>query len=57
MTNENLEKNKEVVIRFNKEVIEQGNLDTFRQLMDNNFINRTATLAAPQSGTFHTCDR
>jgi predicted ester cyclase len=46
MTNENLEKNKEVVIRFNKEVIEQGNLDTFKQLIDNDFINRTAPITA-----------
>lgn len=46
MTNENLEKNKEVVIRFNKEVIEQGNLDSFKQLMDNDFINRTAPITA-----------
>lgn len=46
MTNENLEKNKEVVKRFNKEVIEQGNFDTFKQLMDNDFINRTAPITA-----------
>ncbi len=46
MTSEILEKNKEIVRRFNKEVIEQGNLDTFRQLMDNDFINRTAPVAA-----------
>lgn len=37
-----MDKNKEVVIRFNKEVIEQGRLDTFNELMDNDFINRTA---------------
>ena len=46
MTNENLEKNKEVVIRFNKEVIEQGNPDAFKQLMDHDFINRTAPITA-----------
>ena len=46
MTNEDLENNKEIVRRFNKEVIEQGNLDSFRQLMDNDFINRTAPTAA-----------
>lgn len=38
----NLETNKEIVRRFNKEVIEQCNLDSFNQLMDSNFINRTA---------------
>jgi predicted ester cyclase len=37
-----LEKNKETVRRFNKEVIEQCNLESFRQLMDDDFINRTA---------------
>ena len=42
MTTKILEKNKGIVRRFNKEVIEQGNLDTFRQLMNNDFINRTA---------------
>jgi len=46
MTTGNLEKNKEIVRRFNKEVIEQGNLDTFRQLMNNDFINRTAPASA-----------
>ena len=39
--NNNLEANKEIVRRFNKEVIEQGNFDSFQQLMDNEFINRT----------------
>ena len=39
---ESLDKNKEVVRRFNKEVIEQGSLDTFREIMDKDFINRTA---------------
>jgi predicted ester cyclase len=36
------EKNKAVVRRFNKEFIEQGNLESFKELMDENFINRTA---------------
>lgn len=34
--------NKAVVLRFNKEVIEENNLDSFKELMDDNFINRTA---------------
>jgi predicted SnoaL-like aldol condensation-catalyzing enzyme len=38
-----LEKNKEVVRRFNKEVIEEGNRATFDQLVDSKFINRTAS--------------
>jgi predicted ester cyclase len=37
-----LEKNKTVVRRFNKEFIEEGNLDSFKELMDEHFINRTA---------------
>jgi predicted ester cyclase len=40
------EQNKEAVRRFNKEVIEQGNLDSFKQLMDDQFINRTAPPSA-----------
>jgi predicted ester cyclase len=36
------EKNKTVVRRFNKEFIEEGNLDSFKELMDEHFINRTA---------------
>jgi predicted ester cyclase len=37
-----LEKNKAVIKRFNLEVIEQGNLESFKELMDDRFINRTA---------------
>jgi len=37
-----LEKNKTVVKRFNLEVIEQGNLESFKELMDDRFINHTA---------------
>lgn len=36
------EDNKAVVRRFNKEVIEQGNVDSFNALMDNTFVNRSA---------------
>lgn len=36
------ETNKAVVCRFNKEVIEDGNTASFRELMDENFINHTA---------------
>lgn len=46
MTSEQLEKNKEIVRLFNKAVIEQGNPDIFRQLMDKDFINRTAPATA-----------
>ncbi|MBI2726769.1 MAG: ester cyclase [Polaromonas sp.] len=34
--------NKAVVSRFNKEVIEQGRLDSFQELMDPAFVNHSA---------------
>jgi len=34
--------NKAVVLRFNKEVIEQGHPEGFKELMDEKFINHTA---------------
>jgi predicted ester cyclase len=40
--NEILEQNKAVVLRFNREVIEQGSEPAFRELMDPSFVNRTA---------------
>ena len=39
---DNLEANKETVRRFNKEVIEEGNYETFTAIMDKDFINHTA---------------
>ncbi len=39
--------NKAVVVRFNKEVIEQGNETTFRELMAADFVNRSAPPGAP----------
>ncbi len=40
------EENKAVVKRFNKEVIEEGNADSFEAIMDKDFINRTALPAS-----------
>lgn len=40
--NTQLEKNKEIVRRFNEEVIEKGNLESFNELMDDDFINNSA---------------
>jgi predicted ester cyclase len=40
--NTQLEKNKNVVTRFNKEVIENGNLEIFKELMHAKFINHSA---------------
>jgi predicted ester cyclase len=39
--------NKAVVVRFNKEVIEQGNEATFRELVAPDFVNRSAPPGAP----------
>lgn len=36
------ENNKAVVRRFNQEVIAEGNLGSFRELMDEQFVNRSA---------------
>jgi predicted ester cyclase len=50
-----LEQNKAVVRRFNKEVIEECNLETFNEIMDKEFINRTAPLASNGAdGMWHT---
>lgn len=42
----NIETNKAVVRQFNKEVIEEGNRESFDTLMDQDFINQTAPTAA-----------
>jgi predicted ester cyclase len=39
--------NKAVVVRFNQEVIEQGNEATFRELMAPDLVNRSAPPGAP----------
>ncbi|WP_293402863.1 ester cyclase [Polaromonas sp.] len=41
-TQEHIQMNKAVVSRFNKEVIEQGRLDSFQELMDPAFVNHSA---------------
>jgi len=52
----NKEENKAVVIRFNKEFIEQGNMESFQELMDSEFINHTAPADADRgpAGILHT---
>jgi predicted ester cyclase len=54
-----LESNKAAVLRFNREVIEQGNEAAFRELMAPNFINRTAPPGTPNGsdGIWHTFER
>ncbi len=42
------EENKQVVRRFNKECIEQGNIDSFRQLLSGDVVNHAARPGGPQ---------
>jgi predicted ester cyclase len=44
---EKLQRNKALVVRFNKEVIERGDEDAFRELVAPDFVNRTAPPGAP----------
>jgi predicted ester cyclase len=37
-----LEENKKIVLRFNKEFLEEGNIQSFHELVAKDFINRTA---------------
>src|SRR5882724_8862957 len=45
--NAKTEQNKAVVIRFNKEVIEQGNRASFKELVADNVVNHAAPPGAP----------
>ena len=51
--------NKAVVLRFNREVIEQGNTDSFHALMAPGFVNRTAApgVSAGADGMLFTFNR
>lgn len=42
-----LEQNKAVVLRFNKEIIEQGNMNSFKELVDDDVINHAAPAGTP----------
>ncbi len=42
-----LEQNKEIVRRFNKEYIEQGNINTFEELLADDVINHSAPAGMP----------
>jgi len=44
------EKNKAIVTRFNKEFIEQGNLQTFEELVPAGFVNRSASVLNISAG-------
>ncbi|HWH64133.1 MAG TPA: ester cyclase [Ginsengibacter sp.] len=41
------EQNKAIVIRFNKECIEQGNMNSFEELLASNVINHSAAKGMP----------
>jgi predicted ester cyclase len=44
---------KQVVLRFNKEVLENGNEEVFRQIMHEDFVNRTpATVSNKADGVW-----
>ena len=44
-----LSENKAIVIRFNKEILEQGNLEVMNEIVANHFINRTAADTVPNN--------
>ncbi len=41
------DQNKQIVARFNKEVVEQGNMESFNELVASNVINHAAPAGAP----------
>lgn len=51
-----IEENKAVVLRFNKEVIEMGSLESFKELMNDDFVNHTAPpgVSKGPDGMIHT---
>ncbi len=42
------EENKKIVIRFNKEFLEQGNTEVLKEIVDENFTNHTAAPNFPK---------
>src|SRR5437868_5870522 len=46
--NSTIEQNKAIVARFNEEFIEEGNMQTFNEIMDRDFINQTAPAGVPK---------
>ena len=48
------EQNKAIVMRFNKECIEEGNTNSFKQLLSENVINHAAPKGSPNGpGSFY----
>lgn len=56
---EQLQENKAVVIRFNKDVIERGDERAFQELMAPDFVNRTAAygISSGADGMLHMLNR
>jgi predicted ester cyclase len=56
---ETLDKNKSTVVRFNREVIERGDENAFRELVAVDFVNRTAPPGTPDGpeGLLHVFNR
>jgi predicted ester cyclase len=47
--NSTSQRSKDVVLRFNKEFIEQGNIDAFKAIMADDFVNRSAPQGTPSN--------
>ena len=45
--NHNTEQNKAIVVRFNKECIEEGNINSFQELLSEKVINHSAPKGTP----------
>ncbi|MBI1769976.1 MAG: ester cyclase [Bacteroidetes bacterium] len=43
-----IDQNKKAVLRFNREFIEQGNLNSFKELVADDVINHSAPVGSPQ---------
>ena len=43
------EENKKIVLRFNKEFLEQGNIGILKEIVADDFINRTAVSPVPNN--------
>lgn len=46
-----IEENKKVVLRFNKEFLEQGNVEVLKEIVSDTFINHTAPNNFPKDIT------
>lgn len=58
-TNETLQRNKDIVLRFNRDVIERGDEQAFHEIVAPDFVNRTAPpwLPSGPDGVWHMFER